>query len=121
MNEHFISIKVDREERPDIDQIYMNCSHDNNWSRWLAFECALFARMENHVFAGTYFPRDKWVNSLLYFAGYYIKKIPQKIIDQADTHHSRHCRKLNILIPLNQNERTIDKTLSRNYLGKLET
>lgn len=24
MNEHFISIKVDREERPDLDQIYMN-------------------------------------------------------------------------------------------------
>ena len=24
MNEHFINIKVDREERPDIDQIYMN-------------------------------------------------------------------------------------------------
>lgn len=24
MNEHFINIKVDREERPDIDKIYMN-------------------------------------------------------------------------------------------------
>ena len=24
LNEHFISIKVDREERPDLDQIYMN-------------------------------------------------------------------------------------------------
>ena len=24
MNDHFISIKVDREERPDIDQIYMD-------------------------------------------------------------------------------------------------
>src|SRR5947209_18875394 len=24
MNEHFINIKVDREERPDLDQIYMN-------------------------------------------------------------------------------------------------
>ena len=24
INEHFVSIKVDREERPDIDQIYMN-------------------------------------------------------------------------------------------------
>ena len=23
MNEHFVSIKVDREERPDLDQIYM--------------------------------------------------------------------------------------------------
>ena len=24
MNEHFVCIKVDREERPDLDQIYMN-------------------------------------------------------------------------------------------------
>ncbi|MCA8990310.1 MAG: thioredoxin domain-containing protein, partial [Planctomycetaceae bacterium] len=24
LNEHFISIKVDREERPDVDQIYMS-------------------------------------------------------------------------------------------------
>src|SRR5687768_15525185 len=24
MNEHFVCIKVDREERPDIDQVYMN-------------------------------------------------------------------------------------------------
>ena len=25
MNERYINIKVDREERPDVDQIYMNC------------------------------------------------------------------------------------------------
>ena len=24
MNENFVNIKVDREERPDLDQIYMN-------------------------------------------------------------------------------------------------
>jgi len=24
MNDHFVAIKVDREERPDIDQVYMN-------------------------------------------------------------------------------------------------
>jgi uncharacterized protein YyaL (SSP411 family) len=27
MNELFVNIKVDREERPDIDQIYMNALH----------------------------------------------------------------------------------------------
>src|SRR5471032_2999188 len=25
LNEHFVSIKVDREERPDVDEIYMTC------------------------------------------------------------------------------------------------
>ena len=24
LNEHFISVKVDREERPDVDAVYMN-------------------------------------------------------------------------------------------------
>ena len=27
MNEHFVCIKVDREERPDIDQVYMEALH----------------------------------------------------------------------------------------------
>ena len=25
MNEHFVNIKVDREERPDLDAVYMDC------------------------------------------------------------------------------------------------
>src|SRR4051812_3115918 len=35
MNEHFVNIKVDREERPDLDQIYMNAvqmmTHHGGW------------------------------------------------------------------------------------------
>ncbi|MEL6965104.1 MAG: DUF255 domain-containing protein, partial [Pseudomonadota bacterium] len=27
MNEHFVNIKIDREERPDLDQIYMRALH----------------------------------------------------------------------------------------------
>lgn len=27
MNEHFVSVKVDREERPDIDHLYMNAAY----------------------------------------------------------------------------------------------
>ena len=26
MNDHYVCIKVDREERPDIDQVYMSCT-----------------------------------------------------------------------------------------------
>ena len=57
-------------------------------------------------FAGTYFPKDKWINALLYFADIY-KKEPQKIIDQA-TRITQGLQEID-LIPLNQNERTIDK------------
>ena len=35
MNDNFVSIKVDREERPDLDQIYMNAvqmmTHHGGW------------------------------------------------------------------------------------------
>ena len=105
MNEHFISIKVDREERPDIDQIYMNCAMiTTGHGGWpLNVLCLPDGKP---FFAGTYFPKDKWINALLYFADIY-KKEPQKIIDQA-TRITQGLQEID-LIPLNQNERTIDK------------
>ena len=33
MNEHFVCIKVDREERPDLDEIYMQATvHPQSWT-----------------------------------------------------------------------------------------
>ncbi|MBI3933644.1 MAG: thioredoxin domain-containing protein, partial [Acidobacteria bacterium] len=56
LNEHFISVKVDREERPDLDEIYMNATilftrGQGGWpmSVWLTPEGKPF-------YAGTYFP-----------------------------------------------------------------
>ncbi|MCM2371478.1 thioredoxin domain-containing protein [Aporhodopirellula aestuarii] len=55
LNEHFVSIKVDREERPDIDQIYMNAvqlmTGRGGWpmSVFLDHEARPF-------YAGTYWP-----------------------------------------------------------------
>ena len=58
MNAHFVCIKVDREERPDIDTIYMNALHvltreGGGWplSVFLAPDLTPF-------FAGTYYPPD---------------------------------------------------------------
>ena len=45
LNEHFVSIKVDREERPDVDKVYMTfiqvqiCS-ENNINTYLLFSTA---------------------------------------------------------------------------------
>ena len=36
MNEHFVCIKVDREERPDLDQIYMAAVQAMTGARRLA-------------------------------------------------------------------------------------
>ena len=55
LNRHFISIKVDREERPDIDGVYMAvCQAFTGSGGWPA---SLFLTPEQKpFFAGTYFP-----------------------------------------------------------------
>lgn len=59
LNKHFISIKVDREERPDIDHIYMTvCQTLTGSGGWPL--TIIMAPDKNPFFAGTYFPkRDK--------------------------------------------------------------
>ena len=57
MNEHFVNIKVDREERPDLDELYMLATQlttgSGGWpmSVWLTPDIKPF-------YAGTYFPPD---------------------------------------------------------------
>lgn len=55
LNEHFISIKVDREERPDIDQIYMSVVSAMTGSG--GWPMSVFMTYDKKpFFAGTYFP-----------------------------------------------------------------
>lgn len=67
MNEHFVSIKVDREERPDIDAIYMTaCQMASDGS--CGWPLNAFALPDGRpVWAGTYFPRKQWIEILEYF------------------------------------------------------
>ncbi len=55
MNEHFINIKVDREERPDLDQIYMNAVQAMTGHGGWPMSVFLTPRLEP-FFGGTYFP-----------------------------------------------------------------
>ena len=57
MNAHFISIKVDREERPDVDRLYMDALHalgeQGGWP------LTMFLKPDGAPFwGGTYFPED---------------------------------------------------------------
>jgi uncharacterized protein len=63
MNEHFICIKVDREERPDVDQVYMDAVQlITNGGGW-PLNC--FAMPDGRpFFGGTYFKRDQWIQVL---------------------------------------------------------
>lgn len=70
MNRHFVPIKVDREERPDIDQIYMDAAMIvTGQGGWPLNAIAL--PDGRPVYAGTYFPKDQWIKVLEYFANMY--------------------------------------------------
>ncbi|MDE5421775.1 thioredoxin domain-containing protein [Ancylomarina sp. DW003] len=63
MNEMFVCIKVDREERPDIDQIYMDAVQMITGRGGWPLNC--FALPDGRPFyGGTYFPSDNWVKVL---------------------------------------------------------
>ncbi len=57
MNEHFVNIKVDREERPDLDKIYQ-LAHQVLTQRGGGWPLTMFLTHDDHrpFFGGTYFP-----------------------------------------------------------------
>ncbi|MCZ7565982.1 MAG: thioredoxin domain-containing protein [Burkholderiales bacterium] len=58
MNEHFVNIKVDREERPDIDQIYQTAHQlfNQRGGGWPL--TAFLTPDQTPFFVGTYFPKE---------------------------------------------------------------
>jgi uncharacterized protein YyaL (SSP411 family) len=82
MNENFVCIKVDREERPDIDQIYMSAVQLMNQRGGWPLNC--FATSDGKPFyGGTYFPKDSWMKILEQLNKEYTNN-PQKVIDFAN-------------------------------------
>lgn len=82
MNKHFVCIKVDREERPDIDQIYMEAAQlitgGGGWP------LNAFALPEgNPFYAGTYFRKQLWMDLLQQIASIW-EENPGKLLEQAE-------------------------------------
>jgi uncharacterized protein YyaL (SSP411 family) len=63
MNQHFIAIKVDREERPDVDSIYMSAIHAMGKNGGWPLNCVCLPD-GRPIFAGTYIPKQKWLQTL---------------------------------------------------------
>ncbi|MCH7535593.1 MAG: thioredoxin domain-containing protein [Bacteroidetes bacterium] len=59
MNELFVPIKIDREERPDIDQIYMNAIQLIKQSGGWPLNCIALPNGKP-FFCGTYFQKEQW-------------------------------------------------------------
>lgn len=73
MNEYFVCIKVDREERPDVDQVYMDAvqliSGRGGWP--LNMFCLPDGRP---LHGGTYFPSRDWAQLLMQLHNLYTNK-----------------------------------------------
>lgn len=76
MNEGFICIKVDREERPDVDQIYMEAIQTMGLNG--GWPLNVFAMPDQKPFyGGTYFPPAKWLHIIKSIAGAFHEKRDQ--------------------------------------------
>lgn len=81
MNEHFINVKVDREERPDVDQVYMNAVQLLTGRGGWPLNCVALPD-GRPIWGGTYFPKENWINALTQLADLY-KNEPEKAEDYA--------------------------------------
>ena len=82
MNENFICIKVDREERPDVDQIYMTAVQLMNQRGGWPLNC--IALPDGKPFwGGTYFRKEDWKKQILGLANAY-QNDRQKVLDFAE-------------------------------------
>lgn len=82
MNKHFVNIKVDREERPDIDDVYMTACQLTSGGN-CGWPLNSFALPDGRpVWAGTYFPKKNWLDILEYFRKTFEEE-PEKLREYA--------------------------------------
>jgi uncharacterized protein len=82
MNRHFVCIKIDREERPDIDQIYMNAVQLMTERGGWPLNCFCLPD-QRPIYGGTYFRKADWSNLLLNLANFWNEK-PEDAIGYAE-------------------------------------
>ncbi|MES2411338.1 MAG: thioredoxin domain-containing protein [Bacteroidota bacterium] len=82
MNAHFISIKIDREERPDIDAVYMKAVQIMTGHGGWPMNVVTLPD-GRPIWGGTYFRKNDWINSLERLQEIYTEK-PEVILDYAE-------------------------------------
>ena len=105
MNDKFISIKVDREERPDIDQVYMNAIQLITGSGGWPLNVITLPD-GRPIWGGTYFSKDQWTSALKQISEIYEAE-PEKFISYADR-VQEGINALNIVEPKSDNFENID-------------
>lgn len=85
MNAHFISIKVDREERPDVDAVYMKAVQILTGRGGWPLNMVTLPD-GRPIWGGTYFKKEQWINALEQLQELY-QSAPEKMIDYAEKLH----------------------------------
>ncbi|MBP6759623.1 MAG: thioredoxin domain-containing protein, partial [Flavobacterium sp.] len=85
MNAHFVNIKVDREERPDVDAVYMKAIQI--MIRRGGWPLNVVTLPDGRpVWGGTYFRKEEWMQTLGQLQGIY-QSAPEKMLDYAEKLH----------------------------------
>ncbi len=118
MNENFVSIKVDREERPDIDQIYINAAQLISGNA--GWPLNAFALPDGKPFyAATYFPKEQWMNVMQQILDAY-KSDYTKVAKQADA-ITKGIQTSELISIAENNQATINKKMYVDIFADWET
>ena len=85
MNDHFINIKVDREERPDVDAVYMKAVQIMTGRGGWPLNIVTLPD-GRPVWGGTYFRKEEWIQTLDQLQEMY-QVTPEKMIEYAEKLH----------------------------------
>lgn len=111
MNEHFISVKVDREERPDVDMLYMSAVQLMNGQGGWPLNCFVLPD-GRPVYGGTYFQKSQWINILQNLQRLYATD-REKVLEYA-THLSEGMMQAELI----STKKTSDNPLSLSVIEK---
>ncbi|HPR85730.1 MAG TPA: thioredoxin domain-containing protein, partial [Prolixibacteraceae bacterium] len=117
MNDQFVCIKIDREERPDIDHIYMSAVQLLSGRGGWPLNCIALPD-GRPIWGGTYFPKENWIQALEAVSKFYAEN-PEKTEEYATK--LREGIEQSTLIPISQENSAIDPLLLPNILGKWQS
>ena len=119
MNYHFINIKVDREERPDIDKIYMESIQTMGINGGWPLNIFLTPN-QKPFYGGTYFDKKNWKNLLLSVSNAY--KNNKKEIEKSATNFTKSLKKSEIdKYNLTKTNEKINKNYFDNIIENLKS
>ncbi len=117
MNDHFVCIKVDREERPDVDHIYMTAVQLLSGRGGWPLNCIALPD-GRPIWGGTYFQKENWMEALEAVSKFYAEN-PKETLEYATK--LQEGIEQNSLVPISGGNEGIDPLLVPSLLKKWQS